>query len=135
MEQASTICWLSRNGFNQSHWRQWECLTPPPTLGPHALEGLRLRVRRVYRFVLWLAFIFVYARTLWRTIRSGAKHNWIDRGILLGALGGLAGFITSGLVHYNWGDSEVVMILYMIMGLSLALQRQAPAAGQSRELK
>jgi hypothetical protein len=24
------------------------------------------------------------------------------------ALEGLAGFFTSGLVHYNWGDSEVV---------------------------
>ncbi len=27
----------------------------------------------------------------------------------------------SGVVHYNWGDSEVVMIFYMIMGLSLAV--------------
>ena len=29
----------------------------------------------------------------------------------------------SGLVHYNWGDSEVVMIFYLIMGLSLVVNR------------
>jgi hypothetical protein len=47
-----------------------------------------------------------------------------DRGIVLGAFGGLAGFFLSGLVHYNWGDSEVVMIFYFIMGLSLAINAQ-----------
>jgi len=30
----------------------------------------------------------------------------------------------SGVVHYNWGDSEVVMILYLIMGLSLFVNRR-----------
>jgi hypothetical protein len=29
----------------------------------------------------------------------------------------------SGLVHYNWGDSEVVMIFYLIMGFSLVVER------------
>jgi hypothetical protein len=51
--------------------------------------------------------------------------RWIDRGIVLGALGGLAGFFVSGLVHYNWGDSEVVMIFYFIMGLSLVVERNS----------
>jgi O-antigen ligase len=79
--------------------------------------------RGVPALLLWLAFLSIYARTLWRSIRSSAKLEWIERGILLGALGGLAGFFTSGLVHYNWGDSEVVMVLYMIMGLALAIHR------------
>jgi hypothetical protein len=55
---------------------------------------------------------------------KATDQNWIDRGIVLGALGGLIGFLTSGVVHYNWGDSEVVMIFYFIMGLSLVLARQ-----------
>ena len=49
---------------------------------------------------------------------------WIERGIVIGALGGLCGFFASGLVHYNWGDSEVVMIFYFIMGLTLSLKSQ-----------
>jgi len=53
-----------------------------------------------------------------------ASGYWIERGLALGALGGLVGFFASGLVHYNWGDSEVVMIFYFIMGLSLFLYKQ-----------
>jgi uncharacterized membrane protein YuzA (DUF378 family) len=63
-------------------------------------------------------------------VREGKQLEWIERGVLLGALGGLAGFFTSGLVHYNWGDSEVVMVFYMIMGLALAVHRLAwPISG------
>ncbi len=29
----------------------------------------------------------------------------------------------SGLVHYNFGDSEVVMIFYFVMGLALVAER------------
>ena len=60
------------------------------------------------------------------------QSEWIDRGIVLGALGGLCGFLTSGLVHYNWGDSEVVMIFYFIMGLSLAVWTRASITTQDR---
>jgi len=71
--------------------------------------------------ILWLGFLLVYARTIWRSLRMKSDEQWIERGVLLGALGGLAGFFTSGLVHYNWGDSEVVMVFFMIAGLSFAI--------------
>lgn len=83
--------------------------------------------RGIPALLVWLALMFVYGRTLWRTLRRMSKAppgHWIDRGILLGALGGLVGFLISGVVHYNWGDSEVVMIFYFIMGLTLVLARQ-----------
>jgi hypothetical protein len=57
---------------------------------------------------------------LWRLIR---RTTDFPRGLALGALGGTLGFFTSGLVHYNWGDSEVVTVLYFIMGLSLVTER------------
>jgi hypothetical protein len=66
----------------------------------------------------------LYARMLWRSQRQLTKENWIERGVALGALGGLVGFMISGVVHYNWGDSEVVMILYLIMGMSLVVNRR-----------
>lgn len=84
--------------------------------------------RGVPALLLWLAFLFVYARTIWRRIREGADVPWMERGILLGALGGLVGFFVSGVVHYNWGDSEVVMVLYFTMGLTLALNRKLSSA-------
>lgn len=113
----------------KGHWRQWGMFDGGRIPWGHMHSNfLQIALERgVPALILWLAFLFVYARTLWRSVRRGAKLEWIDRGILLGALGGLGGFITSGLVHYNWGDSEVVMVLYMIMGLSLAVTRNAVA--------
>jgi len=101
--------------------------------------------RGVPALIVWLLLLGLYARLLWQLISSRevdyeehltslpdnlpvplsrwlARNSWIDRGVALGALGGLAGFFTSGLVHYNWGDSEVIMVFYFLMGLSLALQ-------------
>jgi len=112
------------------HWRQWGLFDNGRLPWGHMHSNL-LQIaleRGLPALFLWLAFLFIYARTLWRLLRNGAKLEWIERGILLGALGGLAGFFTSGLVHYNWGDSEVVMVLYLIMGLSLAIHRQLEPA-------
>src|SRR6185503_12221476 len=83
--------------------------------------------RGIPALLLWMALMFVYGRTLWRTLRRMSKDppaHWIDRGIVLGALGGVVGFLIAGVVHYNWGDSEVVMIFYFITGLTLVLARQ-----------
>jgi len=87
--------------------------------------------RGIPALLVWMVLMFVYGRMLWRTFQRMTKAppaHWIDRGIVLGALGGLTGFLTSGVVHYNWGDSEVVMIFYFIMGLSLVLARQTASA-------
>jgi hypothetical protein len=69
-------------------------------------------------------------RTLARNPALNALSDWVERGLVLGALGGLCGFFISGLVHYNWGDSEVVMIFYCIVGLTLALERKVRLASQ-----
>src|SRR6185295_4668903 len=90
--------------------------------------------RGVPALLLWLVLMGAYARSLIRTFRrlkmeESATPNWLepwmDRGIVLGALGGVSGFFLSGLVHYNWGDSEVIMIFYFLMGLSLVLERSS----------
>ncbi len=109
----------------KKRWRQWGMFDGGRLPWGHMHSNL-LQIgleRGLPALCCWLVFLFVYARTLWRLLRSGRKLHWLDRGILLGALGGLAGFFTSGLVHYNWGDSEVVMVLYLTMGLTLAMHR------------
>ncbi|MDQ1522907.1 MAG: hypothetical protein QOE47_831, partial [Pyrinomonadaceae bacterium] len=37
-------------------------------------------------------------------------------GLLLGATGALAGFFASSLVNYNFGDAEVALVLWWLMG-------------------
>ncbi len=72
---------------------------------------------------LWLWILSVYAR---RTIRTlfNRHENWVEKGILLGSLGGTVGFLVSGLVHYNFGDGEVVMIFYLIMAFAFGISRK-----------
>ena len=43
--------------------------------------------------------------------------------LVVAVLGGLVGFVAGGLVHYNFGDSEVVMVFYFLMGLTLVAER------------
>lgn len=78
--------------------------------------------RGVPALLCWLLMLAIYARTLLGLASSRELDDWIERGVVFGALGGLCGFFASGLVHYNWGDSEVVMIFYFIMGLILGLK-------------
>jgi hypothetical protein len=66
---------------------------------------------------------------LWKSVRR--ETDSFSRGLALGALGGTIGFFASGLVHYNWGDSEVVTVLYFIMGLCLVVERTNQRATDS----
>lgn len=84
--------------------------------------------RGVPTLIAWLVWMALYLRMLWRGLRR-IDLDWLSRGILLGALGGTIGFLSSGLVHYNWGDSEVVMVFYSLMGLSLVVLRAPGRAG------
>jgi O-antigen ligase len=68
--------------------------------------------------LLWLAILGIYARSLWRGIRSNTNDP-VSLGILLGCLGGTIGFFASGMVHYNLGDQEVAMVFFLMMGLGL----------------
>ncbi len=120
----------------KGHWREWGMFEHGRIPWGHMHSNL-LQIaleRGVPALILWLALLFIYARTVWRSLQSKDKLHWMDKGILLGALGGLAGFFTSGLVHYNWGDSEVVMVFYMIMGLALAIHREFGETGRSRHV-
>lgn len=107
------------------HWREWGLFEGGRIpLGHLHSTPLQLAVERgLPALVAWLLLVGLYARMLWRLARAPVLDNRIERGIALGALGGLAGFFTSGLVHYNLGDSEVAMVFYFIMGLCLVLEK------------
>jgi O-antigen ligase len=109
----------------KAHWREWGLFdNGRMPMGHMHSDYLQIALERgVPALIVWLILLGTYARMLWRVRRRVAPGNWIERGIVLGALGGLVGFMCSGLVHYNWGDSEVVMIFYLIMGFSLVVER------------
>jgi hypothetical protein len=111
----------------KSHWREWGLFDKGRLpVGHMHSTPLQLAVERgVPALLLWLVLMALYAWMLLRLARMRlAADEWIERGIILGALGGLIGFVASGMVHYNFGDSEVVMVFYFIMGLSLVVERE-----------
>lgn len=114
----------------KDRWREWGMFQGGRLPWGH-LHSTPLQIafeRGLPALLLWLGLLAAYARMLWRLARRRADTlHWAERGLALGALGGTVGFFTSGLVHYNLGDSEVIMLFYLVMGLSLALERLSRA--------
>jgi O-antigen ligase len=123
----------------KKHWREWGLFDNGRLpLGHMHSNLLQLAVERgLPTLFAWLILLALYARMLWRLARRRAESHlgWIERGVVLGAMGGLAGFFASGLVHYNFGDSEVVMILYLILGLTLVIERKERMKDESAAIQ
>ena len=122
------------------YWQDWDLYDKGREPQGHFHSTLvQLAVERgLPSLIIWLTILGIYARTLWRWLRVESRESRvesledenpqsafqnsqseIERGIILGAFGGLIGFFTSGLVHYNLGDGEVAMVFYILMGLSI----------------
>lgn len=111
----------------KKHWQDWGMFDNGylPIGHMHSTPLAFAFERGIPTLLAWIVWMFLYLRMLWRGIRR-SDLAWFERGILLGCLGGTVGFLASGLVHYNWGDSEVVMIFYLLMGTCLAVLYQKP---------
>lgn len=109
------------------HWPDWHMFENGNLpLGHLHSDYLEIAFERgIPTLIAWLAWISIYLSMLWRGLHRG-DLDWPERGLLLGALGGTLGFLTAGTVHYNWGDSEVAELFFMLMGLSLAVLRNIP---------
>jgi O-antigen ligase len=97
----------------------------------HSTPLQLLAERGLPALLLWLWILGIYAVTLWRgiqnskfKIQNSKSVDWQTLGILLGCFGGFIGFFVSSLVNYSLGDSEVAMIFYLLMGLSVSLSIQ-----------
>jgi O-antigen ligase len=108
----------------KGHWREWGLFdNGRQPIGHMHSNLLQIALERgLPAFIVWLMLIGVYIRMLWNITRREGVDDYA-RGVALGALGGALGFFASGLVHYNWGDSEVVTVFYLIMGLCLIVER------------
>jgi hypothetical protein len=103
------------------HWAEWGF---PGTDMLH-LHSTPLQLafdRGLPALVFWLWIICVF----WRTASRGEKllrdsSDTNRYGILLGATGAVAGFFASSLVNYNFGDGEVALVFWWLMGMVVVL--------------
>ena len=78
----------------------------------------------------WLLFSFF--RLMIRNLKLDLPPP--ERAWVVGSIGALAGFIVNGLFEWNFGDAEVVTLLYIVLGANLALPRlHRPEASALRE--
>lgn len=108
----------------KKHWREWEMYEGGNLpMGHFHSTPVQLAVERgLPALLIWLVLMGAYLRSLWRAVRQPDQFpDWRTHGILLGCLGGTIGFFASSIVHYNFGDQEVVMTFYLLMGISMAI--------------
>ena len=82
----------------------------------------------------WSALMAAYWLMLVRLVAQSRKlADPFPYGLSLGILGGASAFLVSCVVHYDFGDSLVVFLLWFLAGLALALHYQlkgrAPSTG------
>ena len=103
------------------HWREWGF--PGTDLLHLHSTPLQLAFDRglpALAFWLWIMWLF------WRTSSRGEKSlrdssDTNRYGILLGATGAVAGFFASSLVNYNFGDGEVALVFWWLMGIVVVM--------------
>lgn len=103
------------------HWNEWG-FPGKDMLHMHSTP-LQLAFDRglpALGFWLWIVGLFwVLAR---RSARAASELSDTNRyGILLGILGAVTGFFVSSLVNYNFGDAEVTLLFWWLLGVLVAI--------------
>jgi hypothetical protein len=117
-----------------AHWQEWGF---PGTDMLH-LHSTPLQLafdRGLPALGLWLWIMWIF----WRTASRGEKilrdsSDTNRYGILLGATGAIAGFFASSLVNYNFGDGEVALVFWWLMGIVVVLAEGNHNRSGSNEL-
>ncbi|PYN66219.1 MAG: hypothetical protein DMD90_07920 [Candidatus Rokuibacteriota bacterium] len=71
----------------------------------------------------WLAIFVVFFTRAGTILRHLAATAQRERALVTGCIAALVGFLVGGLTEYNFGDSEVVMIAYVVMAVPFVVGR------------
>lgn len=94
-------------------------------INPH-LHNVPLQIaaeRGLLALAAWLWFLAVLARDLWRLSRRSAYPS-----LVCGALAAVVSMLAAGFFEYNFGDSEFLMLLLVLVTLPFAAERQREPA-------
>jgi len=106
------------------HWNEWG-FPGKDMLHMHSSPLQIAFDRGLPMLGLWLWLMIAF----WINVSRSAKvasdlSDTTSYGILVGILGALTGFLASSLVNYNYGDSEVAMMFWWLMGIAMAVQSE-----------
>ena len=104
----------------QLHWNEWG-FPGKDMLHLHSTPLQLAFDRGLPMLALWLWMMILFWLTIARAERRAADLSDTNfYGILLGTLGALTGFLMSSIVNYNYGDAEVAMMFWFLMGIALS---------------
>ncbi len=102
------------------HWSEWG-FPGKDMLHLHSTPLQLAFDRGLPMLALWLWLMIAFWLGVARAERnSGDLSDTNSYGILLGTLGALTGFLISSLVNYNYGDAEVAMMFWFLMGVAVS---------------
>ena len=111
----------------KQHWHEWG-FPGDQLLGLHSTP-LQLAFDRglpALIFWLWLMISFwLLTSRAEQHARDSSDTN--THGLLLGAFGAITGFFASSMVNYNFGDAEVALLFWWLMGMVVVLSRPLTA--------
>ena len=100
----------------QRHWNEWG-FPGSDMLHLHSTPLQLAFDRGLPMLALWTLMMIAFWLFIARAERRAADLSDTNSyGILLGTLGALTGFLASSLVNYNYGDAEVAMMFWFLMG-------------------
>jgi O-antigen ligase len=103
------------------HWTEWG-FPGNDILHLHSTPLQLAFDRGIPMLLLWLWLMVSFWLLIFRAQAQGRDLSDTHAyGFLLGALGGLTGFLLSALVNYNYGDAEVAMLFWWLMGASMVV--------------
>ncbi len=103
------------------HWNEWG-FPGKDMLHLHSTPLQLAFDRGLPMLALWLWMMFAFWIHVARSAKAASELSDTNSyGILLGSLGALTGFLASSMVNYNYGDGEVAMMFWWLMGLSVAI--------------
>jgi putative inorganic carbon (HCO3(-)) transporter len=81
--------------------------------------------RGLLAVAVWLWIWFVFFREGCRIFARLAPEPSVGRALCCASLAGVAGFLVAGLFEHNFGDGEVVMLVYALMALPFVVERES----------
>jgi len=73
--------------------------------------------------LLWLVLIMSALLEMTRVMRACRDRESPELGLSIGVLGAFVGLLLNGLIEFNFGDTEILLLFILLMGISQA-QRQ-----------
>jgi len=113
------------------HWTEWG-FPGKEMLHLHSTPLQLAFDRGLPMLALWVWLMSAFLIHLWKASRKASELSDTNSfGMLLGTFGALVGFLVSSMVNYNYGDAEVAMMFWWLMGTSVAIPQLTPTATPS----